>query len=190
METDNELDDWRRQWQSETVVLQNLARTVEHAMRMRRLGVVGACAVTVLFGLGVPAWAVISRRVDVAVLAVAVWVFIVTAWMIARALDKALSEPVTSTASAFLEFSIQWCERRRRGVTAASVLYAVMLLFNLGWLYQAHTPSVGLRAYLLSARVLIVFAITGALGVVALWNRRRLARERENLENLRRHIEG
>lgn len=190
METDNELDAWRRQWQSETVVRQDLARRVEHAMRMRRLGVAGACAVTVVFGLGVPGWALLSRRADVAVLAVAVWVFIVAAWMIARELDKALSEPVASTASAFLEFSIQWCERRRRGVTAASVLYGVMLVFNLGWLYQTQTAGLTLPAFLLSTHVLVVFAMTVLLGVAALLNRRRLARERENLERLRRDIEG
>lgn len=190
MQTDSELEMWRRQWQAGTAVPPDLKQRVEREIRRRRYGVVGAIAVTIAFGLGVPAWAIASRRADVAVLAVAVWVFIAITWTVSWRLSRGLSKPAAATTAAYLDFSILSCQRRRSSIAAASVLYVVMLTFNLVWRYQAQPTPPGVWTFLTSMRIVIAGVITAALAVLAAWSRRRLAREHRNLVSLRRQLEG
>lgn len=190
MNTDIELETWRRQWQADAAVAPALSTRVEHAMRMRRLSFAGAVCVTVGFGLVGLAWAVATRRTETAILAAGIWVFIAVAWLVSWSLDRRLANPITATTAAFLDFSIQWCDRRRAGVMAGSALYAAILTFKLTWLYQVQPVKAGLWSFLTSQHVLGVFALTVILGIIALWNRRRLGRERDNLVKLRSQIEG
>lgn len=116
--------------------------------------------------------------------------FIVISWTVSWSLGRGVWKPVATTTAAFLDFSILSCQRRRRAVAAASVLYAAMLTFNLAWVYQAQPMPLGIWVFLTSRRVAIVSVITAALAVLALWSRRRLERELQNLLNLRRQLEG
>jgi uncharacterized membrane protein YbhN (UPF0104 family) len=188
VQPDTELETWRRQWQAQDGVPLDLRQRVEHEIRMGRLGLVGAIAVTVSFGLGIPAWAFVSRRADVAVLAAAVWVFIAINWTVSRSLGRGVSRPVATTAAAFLDFSILSCQRRHRSIAAASVLYAAMLTFNLAWVYQAQPMPLGVWLFL-TREVAWVFVITAALAMFALWRRRKLERELSNLLTLRRQLD-
>lgn len=185
MQPDTELETWRRQWQAQAGPSPDLRRRVQRDIRLRRLGLMAAVAVTAIFGLGVPAWAMVSRRADVAVLAGAVWVFIAINWAVSWRLDRGLSGPAATTTAAFLDFSILNCQRKRRAIAAASVLYAAMMTFNLTWIYLAQT-SVGISAFLTSPRVVIAFAVTVALAVLAVRHRRKASRELQNLLDLRR----
>lgn len=189
MKPDIELETWRRQWQAQDGVPPDLRRRVERDIRLRRVAVMSAVAVTVIFGCGVPAWAVVSRRADVAVLAAAVWIFIAINWAVSRRLHRGLSGPVAATTAAFLDFSILTCQRHRRAIAAAAVLYAVMLTFNLSWIYLAQPTPIGIGAFLTSTRVVIVFAITVALAALAVWRRRKAGRELQSLLDLRRQVE-
>jgi hypothetical protein len=189
VQPDTELETWRRQWQAQEGVPLDLRQRVEHEIRMGRLGLVGAIAVTVSFGLGVPAWAIVSHRADVAVLAAAVWVFIAINWTVSWSLGRGVSRPVATTAAVFLDFSILSCQRRHRTIAAASVLYVAMLTFNLAWLYQSQPMPLGVWPFLTSRQVAWVFVITAALAVFALWRRRKLERELSNLLTLRRQLE-
>ena len=186
---DTELQAWREAWQAQEMVAPGLRERVAREIRRRRLGFAGALVVTLVFGIGIPAWAIVSRRADVAVLALAVWAFLAIAWGVSWNLSRGLWKPVAATTAAFLEFSILSCERRRQGIVAGSVLYAVILTFNLSWVYQTAPAAPGVAAFLLSGRVIVIWAITAGVAALALWNWRWLGRERQTLVRLRGELE-
>jgi hypothetical protein len=191
VQPDTELETWRRQWQAQEVVPHHLRQRVEREIRRERISFAAEIAVTVVFGLAAPAWAIISRRADVAVLAAAVWVFIVIAWIVSRGLGRGVSKPVAATTAAFLDFSILSCQRRHQAITASALLYAAFLVFMLAWKYYELAGGMPLDVwtYLQSWRVAVVCGITAALGALAVRHRLRLEREIRNLSTLRRQLE-
>jgi hypothetical protein len=191
VQPDTELETWRRQWQAQDTVPLDLKQRVQREIRMRRLGLLAATIVTATFGLGIPAWAVLSRRMDVAVLACAVWMFIAISWAISWRLGGGASKPVAATTAAFLDFSIESCQRQRRGIAAAGGLYVAMLAFNLAWVYHAEPQGMqpGVWEFLTSRRIAILAAITIVLAVTGVWRRRTLARRLQNLMTFRRQLE-
>jgi hypothetical protein len=192
MEPDVELDTWRRDWQAGSVVPADLTQRVERETRMMRRFVVAEIAVTVVFGGGSLAWAALSHRRDALGLVIAIWAFIAIAWTISWLLRRGAWGQVTTTTTAFLELSILRCRRRREAVIAQCVLYVMILSFDLAWIYfhRARQVSLGVATFLTTGSVLWVWMITAALAVVAVWQRRRLGRELENLTNLRHQVEG
>jgi hypothetical protein len=191
MEADVELDAWRRHWQSDSRVAPTLKQRVERETRAMRRLVIGEIVVTIVFGGGSLAWAALSLRTDVFVLALGVWAFIAIAWTISFLLRRGAWTPLTSTTMAFVELSILRCRRRRESIIAQAALYAMILGFDLAWIY-ATRPAGSERSvvsFLTSGEFAWVWAITLVLGVAALMQRQKLARELENLMDLRRRIE-
>ena len=135
MEADVELDAWRRHWQSDSRVAPTLKQRVERETRAMRRFVVGEIVVTIVFGGGSLAWAALSLRTDVFVLALGVWAFIAIAWTISFLLRRGAWAPLTSTTMAFVELSILRCRRRRESIIAQAALYVMILGFDLAWIY-------------------------------------------------------
>ena len=75
--------------------------------------------------------------------------------------------------------------------TVSVVFYAALLTFDLAWIYGAspERTGAGLWAFLTSASVIVVWVVTGGLGLAAAWHRRRIRAELGNLLGLRRQIE-
>lgn len=121
---DVELESWRAQWQAAALPPANLQDRVERETRMMRRVVVGEIAVTVAFGGGSVAWAVLSRRTDALVLAFGIWVFIVIAWAISHLLRRDAWSPASLTTTAFLDLSILRCRQRREAIVAQAILRA------------------------------------------------------------------
>jgi hypothetical protein len=191
MDADLELESWRRQWQAGSVVLPDLKDRVERETRAMRRFVVGEIVVTVVFAGGSLAWAVLSRRTDILVLALGIWVFTAAAWAISFLLRRDAWAPVTLTPAAFLDLSILRCRRRREGLVAQSALYALILAFDLAWIYfdRPEGGRPGVLSFLASPGVAWVWVLTAALGGVALRMRRKLRRELETLTNLRTQLD-
>ena len=60
METDNELETWRLEWQTENFVPPDLRKRVERDIRRHRLSFWASVAVTIVIGGGTTLWAVVS----------------------------------------------------------------------------------------------------------------------------------
>lgn len=190
MDVDVELDAWRRDWRADPVVLPDLKDRVERETRAMKRFVVAEIVVTAVFGGGSLAWAWLSRRPDVFVLAGGIWAFIAIAWAMSSLLRRDAWAPVTSTTIAFLDLSILRCRRRRETVVAQGILYAIILAFDLAWIYF-DTPEparAGLASFLTSARIVWIWALTLVLGVLAARQRRGLARELDALTRLREQV--
>jgi hypothetical protein len=165
----------------------DVRRRVERDILSMRLGILSAVAVTVIFGGGTIAWALVSGDADIAVVAVATWVFIAVTWAVSLTIEGGLGQwkPASTTTAAFLEFSIARRIATRRGIVAAAVLYAAFSAFMLAWRFQnpaAETPT-DVWSYL--AARWIFWTITTFLAAVAVWGWRALGRELEVLRDLR-----
>jgi hypothetical protein len=189
MDADLELDTWRRQWQADSAVLPSLKQRVERETRWMRRFVIGEIIVTIVFGGGSLAWAALSLRTDVFVLALGVWAFIAIAWTISFLLRRGAWTPVTTTTTAFLDVSILRCRRRRESIPAQAALYLMILGFDLTWIYFTREPAErSVIAFLAGGELAWVWPITMVLGILAVQQRRRLTRELENLMDLRRQV--
>ena len=191
MDIDLELESWRRQWQSAPAdILTDLSSRVHHQVRMVWIGLVLSSLVTILFGIGIPAWAIVSGRFDVAVLAAGVWVMLLVAWSTSIALGRGTWRPSAATTSAFLDYAILSCRRRRQSIVAAAMLYAVLLTFVMTWKYfeRATVSPTDVWTFLTTGFNLVVWGVTLALAALALWRRRALQLELANLLELAKDL--
>lgn len=185
MDADVELQSWRAQWETSTVVVADLKARVEHETRVMRWMLAGEVLVTVVIGGSTVGWAVVSRRTDAVVLAIGTWVFIAIAWAVSFLLRRDAWAPAAMNAAAFLDLSIVRCRRRREAISAQAILYAAILAFDLLWIYFTAPERPRVTAFLTSGAIAWVWPLTALLAGLGLRNRRRLARELQTLERLR-----
>ena len=191
MNPDTELEAWRRQWQRYEAIPSDLKHRVERETRNLRRERYAEIAVTAIMGGGAAGWALLSQRpIDVA-LAGGVWLFIGVAWITSIGLRRDILRPSAATTTAFLDLSIDRCTYRLRALAAQSVLYVLILAFDLAWIYhfQAETRPMDPWVFLTSGRMLVVWGLTAALAAVAVRHRIRLRGELENLLKLQRQLD-
>jgi len=190
MQADTELESWRRLWRAESPMPFDVKARVERETRWMRRAVFAEILITIGFGGGSLAWALLSRRADALVLTIGVWLFIALAWTIAVLLRRDAWAPASLSTVAFLDLSILRSRRRREAIVAQAVLYALILGFDLTWIYlrQPELVRAGVFAFLTSGGVAWVWLITAALGAGAVRHRRRSGRELETLTNLRQQL--
>jgi hypothetical protein len=184
-EPDLELERWQRHWQSQDTVPADLAQRVAAGTRSLQRGRIAEILTTIVMCGATAAWALVSRRADVIVLAVGVWLLVAIAWAASTMLRRGISQPVTSTTSAFVEISILRCERSLHAITFQAAFYVVIVGFDLVWLYYYRAES-SVQELLMRPPVIGVLTIvTPVLAAAAIWYRRRLQRELKNLISLR-----
>ena len=192
METDNELETWRREWQADNFVPPDLRKRVERDIRRHRVSFWASVAVTILMGGGTTLWAVVSGESSVVSVAAAVWLFIGITWATSIQLERmrGSSKPLAETTAAFLEFSIHDCRARRQGIAVAAALYLGFFSFMVAWKYRqlAAEMPLDVGTYLTSGRVMTQCAITAVLAIIALGRRQRLNRELHHLMTLRQRL--
>jgi len=182
---DLELEQWQRHWRAQEAVPPDLAHSVEAGTRRMRRGVIAEIANTVIIGGGALAWAVVSRRADVIVFAIAVWILLAIAWAVSLLLRRGAWQPVTATTTAFIEISILRLERGLQAIWIQAVLYVVILAFDLVWLYYYRGES-SVGEFLMRPAVLFfLLIVTPLAAAAAMWYRRRLLRELTNLRSVR-----
>jgi hypothetical protein len=185
-EPDLELEGWRRQWQADDAVPSDLVKRVDAGTKSMQRGLIAEILVTIVIGGWGLGWAIASRRPEVVVLAIGIWILIAIAWIASMLLRRGAWQPVTATTTAFVEVSILRCQRSLQAIWIQMVLYVVILIFDLVWLYNYRAES-SVGEFLMRPMVVIVLTVvTPALAAAAVWYRRRLLRELKNLVRLRR----
>jgi hypothetical protein len=184
-ESDFELEQWQRQWRTQETVPPDLAKAVEVGTRKMRLARIAETVTTLVMGGGATAWAVAASRSDVTVLAIAVWLFIAIAWTASLVLSRGMWQPVTETTAAFVDISILRCVRRLQAIWIQAALYVVILTFDLIWIYY-YRAETSVIEFLLQPIVLVwLLVVTPFAAAAAMWSRRRLLRELNNLKTAR-----
>jgi hypothetical protein len=187
---DNELELWRQQWQTQVTVPLDLRETIDRQTRNMRLLMAAEVAVTVIFGGGSLLASLTLRRSDVTVLTGGIWLFLAVAWTFSQANRRGVWEPAAATTAAYLDLVILRAHRRLQAISFTSLSYIVFLSFNLGWVYheRAQYEGTSVWAFLMSGPLFIIWASTALLAFLALWQRRRIARQLNNLVQLRREL--
>lgn len=190
MSPDNELDLWRRQWQSENAIPFNLRRRVERQSRLMRIALLADILVTIVIGGGSIAWALRSPQPDIAALAAATWLFLAAAWFFRFRISRGNWSPAAVDTASFIDLSIRRCRASLAAARFGAVLYAVQLAFCLGWIYHhAPQPKRPLLAWLFfgSLSIDIVWVATLAFFAGLIWHRRRKRAELAYLLELRNY---
>jgi hypothetical protein len=188
MEPEVTMEAWRSAWQSEAAPAGELEAHVARETGRMRWMVGLEIVVTVAMGGGTLAWAVATRRLDITVLAVGVWLLLGVGWAITLRLGRDAWRPLGATTAAFLDLAVLRCRRRRAAIVARAGFYVLVLGFDLSWLYWDQGPRG--RGDLLGflAGFWWVWAISAALAAVGVWQHRRLGRQLQNFEAMQRAL--
>ena len=189
MDVDVELDSWRRNWHAGQPAVSDLRARVERETRRMHLFVIIEVIITIVFCGGTLGWTLLTRRTDALVLAIGVWFFTAAAWVISYLLRRDAWAPATLTTAAFIDLSILRCRRRYESVAGQAVLYVLILTFDLAWIYAGRADRIALLPFLASQGVAWVWVVTALLAAAAVTQRRRLRRELQGLESLRRQFD-
>ncbi len=184
MNSDLELETWRREWQNDAPVLPDLRRKVERDSRWLRALRLSEIAVTLVFGGGTIIWAVRSVHADVRVLASFTWISIAMAWAFSLVNTHALGQPAAENNSDFIDLSIRRCRAQVRATAFSVVLYLFNLSFTLTWVYRVQS-ILPLGAFLHSGSVCVVWLVSLIFFGWLVWHRRRKQAELVELLKLR-----
>jgi hypothetical protein len=188
MSLDTELDIWREQWQSATVVPPDLQRRVERQTRTMKLILIAEIFVTIGMGGVFTAWAVRTPEPDIVVLAVVTWIFLASAWWFSMRVNRGKWSPSALDTRAFLDLSISRCRGRLAALKFGAGLFVCEIAFCLGWLYHhLPVPRQPLLEWLFwsSMPLQLVWLFTVLFFGFLLWYRRRKRAELVYLLQLR-----
>lgn len=179
MKPDVELEAWRAQWQADAEVPANLRRKVARGTRHMRLTVALEVLVTVTVGGGFTLWTAMDPRVEMLVLAGAVWLFLAAAWTSAAVTRRGAWSPAALTTAEFVDLSVRRCRGRLAALHFGFWLYFAEMAFCLTWLYRDPARRVPAPA--------ILFAVVTPVFLAGLARYRRKTRaELASLLELRR----
>jgi len=191
MNTDVELEIWREQWQRDTAVPVNLRRSVERQSRLMKIGLLADTVVTIVMGGGTTAWALRSTDPDVALVAVATWVFLAAAWVFVLTVNRGLWAPSALDTAAFMDLSVRRCQSALTTIWFAGALFLCEVAFGLGWGYkhsvQGHA-RLGNWLWFSSLRIDTVWICTVAFFGAMVWYRGKKRAELTSLLKLRREM--
>ena len=112
MNVDDEMETWRKEWQSQPAVPIDLVRKIERETIHMRQYRWAEKLVTLLFGGGSIALAWALPSATTLLFAVGIWAFLALAWVFALKHTKGLWEPQTPTMAAYLDLAIRRCRWR------------------------------------------------------------------------------
>jgi hypothetical protein len=195
MNTDVELGDWRRQWQScaesaaDADALERLRRRVLRETRWNKLMLVWPVLVTILVGGWMTSRALRTGQGLDVLLAIEGWIFIVVMWAGSMWIARGTWQPLADTTAAFVEVSIRRREANLRGATFGACAYVVQLVFVV--LALGVASPVGFVPLLASVYVIVTGYIGVPVGLVVLgWFRRRQRADLQRLREFQRQLQG
>ena len=183
MSVDAELDEWRREWQSDGAVPPDLRKRVERQVRILKIGLIADIAVTVGIGGATAVLAIRSPHPDMIVLAAATWLFIAVAWAFRLTSTRGRWSPAAVDSAAFTEFLVADCRRKLAGLRFGTWLFACEMIFCLTWIYYHSSRQQPVWQWLRFSAGWMdgVWALTVVFYVFVVWYRRKKRAELERL---------
>ena len=194
MNTDIELESWRRQWQSRAAAgvdaswADELRRRVLRETRSLKLNLAWPILVTLVVGGWITLRALRTEQTLDVVLAIEGWIFIVVIWTGCLWITRGTWHPLADTTAAFVDISIRRREANLRGLTFGACLYVAQLAFAV--LALGATSPAGFVPVLTSSYMIVVGWIGVPCGLVVLyWFRRRQQADLRRLRELERQLQ-
>lgn len=194
MNTDVELESWRRQWQSraddgiDAGAADRLRHRVLRETRSLKLNLAWPILVTLVVGGWITERALRTGQTLDVVLAIEGWIFIVVIWTGCLWIARGTWRPLADTTAAFVDISIRRREANLRGLTFGACLYVAQLAFAV--LALGATSPAGIVGVLTSSYMIVVGWIGVPCGLIALlWFRRRQRADLERLRELKRQLQ-
>jgi hypothetical protein len=189
MNTNVELETWRRLWLEQTSrpVSADLRDRVARETRLKKLGLILSTSVTVVVGGWITSRAIGSARLEDVALAIETWLFIAVVWAGALWIDRGTWRPLSQTTTAFVDLSIRRCESTLAALRFGRLLYIGQLAILLLWQsrYSSMTPAALWTSWPV---VLIGWVGLPAGCVFVVWYGRRKKSELAQLLALRRQL--
>ena len=175
MNSDTELETWRREWKTESTVPADLRRKVKRQSRWLKIGIAADSLVTVVIGGGVIALALRLPQHDMTLLVAATWIFIAAAWAFRLASHRGVWSPAAVSTAAFVDLLIKRCKAKLAATAFGGALYLCEIAFCLAWIYGHSAPRLTWIAWLFFSSLFIdlVWLCTIAFSVLLLWYRKR-----------------
>ena len=194
MNTDGELESWRRQWRgrsepaAEADAVERLRRRVLRETRWIKVGLIAPILVTLVVGATIVSRALRTGQAIDVLLAVEAWIFIVVIWVGCLWIARGTWRPLADTTAAFVDISIRRREANLRGAIFGACLYVLQLVFMVLALGVA-SPA-GIVPVLTSINVIVMgwIGVPGGLAVLY-WFRRRQRAELERLRELKHQLQ-
>lgn len=193
MNTDVELESWRRQWQSRSEsgvdadAADRLRRRVLRETRGLKLNLIWPILVTLVVGGWITSRALRTGQTLDVVFAIEAWIFIAVIWVGCLWIARGTWHPLADTTAAFVDISIRRREANLRSMTFCACLYVVQLVFVVLALGGA-SPS-GIAPVLTSSYIIVVGWVGVPCGLAAVyWFRRRQLADLERLRELKRQL--
>jgi len=161
---DDEMEVWRRQWQSQPAIPIDLIRRVERQtvyMRLNRISQI----VPGLVGVGTIIAAIVEQTLTWVLLAVGTWLFIVIAWRFTVENMRGVWAPASETTTAYLELSIERCRRQLTSIRFSRALAVLLTAFVVIVDYQILASAGALRTND-SLLIFLGICVLAAAGVV------------------------
>ena len=193
MNIDTELEVWREQWQSDTVIAPDLRQKVQRQSRFMKIALIADIFVTVTIGGGTAAWAIRSPEPEIILLAVATWIFIAVAWTFSLAVNRGKWAPSAQDTAAFIDLSVRRCQSRLATVWFAAGLFVIQTVFVLSWVYRnspARRQPLLTWLFFGSIPIDLVWLSTLAFFGFLIWARRNKRAELTRLYELRKKLCG
>lgn len=180
MNVDTELEVWRRDWQSETIVPLDLRRKVRRQSILMKIAVMADILVTITIGGATAAWAVHAPQPSTILLATWTWIVIAAAWTFTLRVNRGNWSPSAESTAAFVDLSVRRGRARLEAIRFAAGLFVVQMVFVLGWVYN-NSPVHGtpVLRWLLFSSIPIdaVWLCTAAFFTFLIWYRRKTQAE-------------
>ena len=184
MNTDSELEEWRREWQGDSEAIPpvpaDLRAKVERQTRAMKLMRMADVLVTVTIGGAVIANAAVSPEAGNLLLTGATWLFIAIAWAFSLTLHRRNWAPSALDTASFVDLSIRRCRAHIAATHFGAGLAACEIVFCLWWIHQRSPDA-------LKATVPMALVATGTVGlfIFLFWYRRRKRAELVKLLQMR-----
>ncbi len=133
MNTNAEIDTWRRLWQTQSDALApaDLRDRIAREIRRQKVALIAPVLVTLVIGGVVVARAIASPQLDNVVMAVEAWLYIAAIWAGSLWISRGTRRPLADTTLAFIELSIRRCRSILSGLRFGAFMYIAQLLVML-----------------------------------------------------------
>jgi hypothetical protein len=186
MNDDLEFEKWKFLWQAEVTLPSGMREIAKKQMRRLRMMLWADIGVTVGVGGAAAIWGIHSAEPAVRVLAIWVWLTVVTAWIFRWFNSGGNWTGAAPNTHVFLERLRKSYRSTLRNIVFGWVLGAAQIMFCSGWVYRElnRHGNISISQFMILPANLLLFACATSVLAWSVWLFRKLTRELKCVQQL------